>query len=72
LQLLSLAPLVPGLHALLIALNTINPIAYLSTVPFEAAAGPAPLSLALHAVAIYVVAGAAALLAVIRWQRVET
>jgi len=43
----------------------------LSTVPFEATTGPASLSLAAHAVAIYVVAGLAALAALIRWQRVE-
>ena len=68
---LSAAPLGPGLHALIVALNFINPIAYLSTVPFEATTGPASLSLATHAVAIYVVAGVAALVALIRWQRVE-
>lgn len=70
LNLLGAVPLGPGLHALLVTLNFINPIAYLTTVPFEATTG-APLSLAAHAIGIYVVAGAAALVALIRWQRVE-
>jgi hypothetical protein len=67
---LTAARLGPGLHALLVAINYINPIAYLSIVPFEATTG-ASLSLAAHTVAIYVVAAVAALVALIRWQRVE-
>jgi hypothetical protein len=70
LNILSAVPLGPGLHALIVALDVINPITYLSTVPFEATAGVSP-SLAAHAVAIYVVAIAAAFVALIRWQRVE-
>jgi hypothetical protein len=69
---LDAARLGPGLHALVVALNFINPVAYLSTIPFEATTGAAPLSLATHAITIYVVAGVAALVALIRWQRVET
>src|ERR1700693_2741983 len=72
LNFLSAAPLGPGLHALVVALNFINPIAYLSTVPFVATTGAVPLPLSAGAFAIYVVAGVAALVAVIRWQRVET
>jgi|GEM_PF-2137058 len=68
---LSLANLGPGLNALIAVLNFVNPIAYLSTVPFYASGAPS-LSLATHAVAIYVVAGLAALAALMRWQRVET
>jgi len=64
------APLGPGLNGLLALLNFINPIAYLSTVPFEATGAPS-VSLALHAVGIYVVAAAAAVIALVRWQRVE-
>lgn len=71
LHFLTAARLGPGVHALLVALNSINPIAYLSIVPFEATSGPASLSLATHTIAIYVVAGVAALIALIRWQRVE-
>jgi hypothetical protein len=71
LQFLSAAPLGPGLHALVVALNVVNPIAYLSTVPFFATTGPASLSLAASTVGIYIVAGVAALVAMIRWQRVE-
>jgi len=71
LNFLSAARLGPGLDALVVALNLFNPISYLSIVPFEATSGASP-ALAAHAVAIYVVAGAAALIAVIRWQRVET
>lgn len=71
LQLLGAVRLVPGLHGLIVLLNFINPIAYLSSVPFEAQAGAASLSIAAQAFAIYIVAGAAALVALIRWQRVE-
>jgi hypothetical protein len=70
LNILSAVPLGPGLHALIVGLNVINPIAYLTTVPFEATGAVSP-SLAAHAVAIYVVAVAAAFVALIRWQRVE-
>lgn len=62
----------PGLNALIAAFNLINPIAYLSIVPFLATTGPVPLSLVVHAVAIYFVAAAAALVALLRWQRIET
>jgi hypothetical protein len=68
---LDAAPIAPGLHAIVVAANWFNPIAYLTTVPFMATTGPASLSLAAHAVAIYVVAGVAGLIALIRWQRVE-
>lgn len=64
------ASLGPGLDGLVALLNFVNPIAYLNTVPFEATGAPSP-SLAVHAVAIYVVAAGAALIALIRWQRVE-
>jgi hypothetical protein len=70
LNFLALVPLGPGLNALIGALNFINPIAYLSLVPFEATSA-APFSLAAHAFAIYLVAGAAALVALMRWQRLE-
>jgi hypothetical protein len=63
-------PLGPGLNALVGALNLINPIAYLSMVPFEAVSAPS-VSLAAHTFAIYVIAAGAALIALIRWQRVE-
>jgi hypothetical protein len=71
LSFLSLETVGPGFHALIAALNFINPIANLSIVPFVATSGAASLSLAAHAFAIYVVAGVAALIALIRWQRVE-
>jgi len=67
---LSAAPLGPGLNGLIALLNLINPIAYLNTVPFEASGAPS-VSLALHAVGIYFVAAAAAVVALVRWQRVE-
>lgn len=67
---LSAANLGPGLNAIIAALNFVNPIAYLSTVPFYATGAPS-LSLATHAIAIFVVAGLAALVALMRWQRVE-
>lgn len=70
LSLLSAANIGPALHALVVTLNFINPIAYLTTVPFEAV-GAVPVSLAAHAFAIYAVATAAAVVALIRWQRVE-
>ncbi|HMD01752.1 MAG TPA: hypothetical protein VKG44_02185, partial [Candidatus Baltobacteraceae bacterium] len=68
---LSFAQLGPGLHALVVALNFINPIAYLGSVPFLATTGPASSSLVAQTVGIYVVAAVAALVAAIRWQRVE-
>ena len=70
LHFLSAANLGPGLNALVAGLNLVNPIAYLSTVPFEGSE-PASASLAVHAVAIYGVAALAALVAMFRWQRVE-
>ena len=70
LHFLSLANLGPGLNALIAALNFLNPIAYLSTIPFVATLGVPP-SLAIHAIAIYFVAAAAAFVALLRWQRVE-
>jgi hypothetical protein len=60
----------PGPHALVAALNLVNPMAYLSSVPFLATPAPS-FSLEAHAVGIYVVAGVAALIALLRWQRVE-
>lgn len=70
LHFLSAANLGPGLNALLALLNFVNPIANLSIVPFVPT-GAASFSLAAHAVGIYVVAGVAAFVALLRWQRVE-
>jgi hypothetical protein len=70
LNFLAALPLGPGLHALLVAINVVNPLTYFGTVPFEATGAPTP-SLVAHAFAIYVVAAAAAFVALFRWQRVE-
>jgi hypothetical protein len=64
------ASLGPGLDALISLLNFINPVAYLSTVPFEASGAPSS-SLVAHTVGIYIIAAGAALIALIRWKRVE-
>jgi hypothetical protein len=61
----------PGLNGLVAALNLVNPVTYLTTIPFYAVAGPASLSLVLRALAIYLVAAVAGLIALVRWQRVE-
>ena len=60
----------PGLNVLITTLNFINPLAYLRTIPFEATTG-ATVSLVVHTFTIYLVAAAAGLVALIRWQRME-
>ena len=70
LEVLSLVPIGPGLHALVVALNVINPIAYFAAVPFFATTS-ASASLVAHSITIYVVAAVAAAIALARWQRVE-
>jgi hypothetical protein len=67
---LKAASLGPGFDALIALLNLVNPVAYLSTVPFEASGAASP-SLVAHTVGIYIIAAGAALIALIRWKRVE-